>query len=135
MFLVPLTHHFYVVDVLGLHLVLLLHILDVSHSYSHKHALKYALAENQSCSHTLVLSHDLHSVSRLHFVHQIVLQNHFHTPRQLSDRTLLRHFLKHQSLLVSILAMSEFSLQCIPFLVFDRDRNAALIHFLVLNVD
>jgi hypothetical protein len=59
----------------------------------------------------------LNTVTRLAFVHQVVIENNVRTPRQLTWWRTFRHFLDADPLMILEVAKSEFCLECMTIVI------------------
>lgn len=69
--------------------------------------------------------HHLDSVTRLHFIHQVIIQNDIHRAGKLASRGLLRHLLDGDGLVVLVDRKAIFCLKGIVFLILEKAPRKA----------
>lgn len=76
---------------------------------------------------TTVGPHHLDSVTRLHFIHQVIIQNDIHRARKLASGGLLRHFLDGDGLVILVDRKAIFCLKGIVLLILEKAHRKAVI--------
>lgn len=71
--------------------------------------------------------HHLYSVTRLHFIHQVIIQNNIHRARKLASWGLLWHFLDGNGLVVLVDRKAIFCLKGIVLLILEKAHRKAVI--------